>query len=199
MKDVLAFIAAFLMLSSAVPYIIDILRGKTKPNIVTWFTWSLLIGIGATALYTAKETNAALLLTGDFVATFAVVLFGLRHGIAKIDRFDIFCQVGAVIGLVLWFVFDSPLIAIAATITIDFIGTIPTLRHSWNYPDEETPLTFLISIVATVLTLLSLKTYSISAWVYPVYLLFSNALLFTTISHGQRKVPIAAHKGQLSP
>ena len=127
-----------------------------------------------------------MLLVGDFCATFAVVLFGLRYGIAKLDRFDVFCQAGAVIGLLLWLMFNSPLIAIVATIVIDFIGTVPTLRHSWNYPEEETPITFLLGVLATTLTLLSLEKYTVRAWIYPAYLLLSNAILFVTITHGNK-------------
>ena len=184
MKETLAYIAAFIMLFATLPYLIDIVKGKTKPNIVSWLTWSILIGIGAAALFAAKQTNVALLLVGDFCATFAVVLFGLRYGIAKLDRFDVFCQAGAVLGLLLWLMFNSPLIAIVATIVIDCIGTIPTLRHSWNYPEEETPITFLLGVLATTLTLLSLVRYSMTAWIYPAYLLLSNAMLFVTITHG---------------
>lgn len=144
------------------PYIADIIKGKTKPNIVTWLTWSMLIGIGAAALFATGQPHVALLLSGDFIATFGVVIFGLWRGIAKLDRFDIFCQVGAGIGLLLWLIFNSPLIAITATLVIDGIGTIPTLRHSWSHPEEETALTFLLGVVASILTLLSLQTYTLS-------------------------------------
>lgn len=187
MKDVFAVIGAGLMLFCTVPYIIDIVHGKTKPNIVTWLTWSLLLGIGAAALFASHQPHAALLLTADTVATFAVVPFGLRHGIAKLDLFDGLCQIGAVVGLVLWLIFNSPIIAIVATITIDFVGTVPTLRHSWSYPEEETSITFVLGILATIFTLLSLKEYSVGAWIYPFYLLLSNALLFITITHGDCK------------
>lgn len=186
MKEALAFTAALVMLFATLPYIVDMVRGKTKPNIITWLTWSILIGIGAAALFAAKETNAFLLLVGDFCATFAVVILGIRYGAAKIDKFDIFCQIGAALGLVLWLIFNSPLIAVTATIVIDFIGTIPTLRHSWNYPEEETRVTFLLGVIATTITLFSLKTYAFSAWVYPAYLLGSNAALFITITHGKK-------------
>ncbi len=188
MKDIFAFIGAFIVLFCTLPYIIDIVKGKTKPNIVTWITWTVLIGIGTAALYASGEINAALFLTGDTLATFAVVIVGLKYGIAKLDRFDMFCMIGAIIGLVLWLVFNSPLIAIIATIVIDFIGTIPTVRHSYLHPQEETYVTFALGIVATIFTLLSLHEYSFSAWVYPAYLLFSNGLLVITIVFGQRRV-----------
>lgn len=188
MKDIFAFLGAFIVLFCTLPYIIDIVKGKTKPNIVTWITWTVLIGIGAAALYASHEINAALLLTGDMVATFAVVIVGLKYGIAKLDRFDLFCMIGAIVGLLLWLIFNSPLIAILATILIDFIGTIPTVRHSYFHPEEETYLTFALGIVATIFTLLSLHEYSFSAWIYPTYLLFSNTLLVVTILYGARRI-----------
>jgi hypothetical protein len=188
MKGILAFTAAFLMLFCTVPYIIDIVKGKTKPNIVSWITWTLLIGIGAAALFASHQSHAGLLLTGDVIATFAVVVVGIKYGFAKLELFDGLCQLGAIIGLVLWLVFNSPMIAIAATLVIDFIGTLPTVRHSWLHPNEETSITFGIGVIATVLTLLSLKEYSVTAWIYPAYLLFSNGLLFVTIVFSRNKV-----------
>jgi len=188
MKEVFAIAGATIILFCTLPYIIDVVKKKTKPNIVTWIVWSLLIGIGAAALYASNELNAGLLLTGDFIATFAVVIVGLRYGTAKLDRLDVICLVGAVVGLTLWLVFNSPSIAVVATIVIDFVGTIPTVRHSYHHPEEETWITFALGVVATIFTLLSLKDYSASAWVYPAYLLFSNGLLFVTILLGQRVI-----------
>jgi hypothetical protein len=187
MKNVFAFTGAVIMLFCTLPYIFGIVKGKTRPNIVTWLTWTFLIGVGAAALFAAHQTPAALLLTGDVLATFAVVLVGLKYGIAKLDLFDGLCMLGAIIGLVLWLVFNSPLIAIVATITIDFIGTIPSVRHGWRHPEEETSVTFALGVIATLLTLLSLREYTILAWIYPVYLMFSNALLFMAVALSNRK------------
>jgi len=174
------------MMLCTLPYIVNIVKGKTKPNIITWLTWTLLIAIAAVALFAAHQPQAALLLTGDALATFAVAIFGLGYGIARLDGFDIGCQIAALIGLGLWLVFNSPMIAVVATIVIDAIGTIPTLRHSWSHPEEETSSTFALGVVATICTLLSLKAYSVSAWLYPLYLLLSNALLVVTIRYGEQ-------------
>ena len=194
MKDTFAFIGAIIVLFCTLPYIIDVIKKKTKPNIITWAIWSVLIGIGAAALYASNEFNAALLLTGDCLATFAVVVVGLKYGIAKLDRFDFICLIGAIVGLILWIVFNAPLIAIIATIAIDFIGTVPTVRHSYHNPEEETWITFALGVVATIFTLLSLPNYKLSAWIYPAYLLFSNGLLFITILLGQQVISRAKSK-----
>ncbi len=194
MKELLAITGALIILFCTVPYIIDTVKGKTKPNIVTWSTWTLLIGIGAAALFASHQYRAAMLVTADTVATFAVVIVGLRYGIAKFDSFDLFCLIGAVVGLVLWLVFNSPMIAIVATLSIDFIGTIPTVRHSWQNPEEETYITFALGVLATLLTLLSLKAYPPSAWIYPAYLMFSNGLLWATIIISHRSKSRKASK-----
>lgn len=188
MKDIFAYVGALIAIFCTLPYIIDIVKRKTKPNIITWITWSLLIGVGTAALLASNELNAALLLAGDFVATFAVVLVGLKYGTVKLDRFDFFCMVGVIVGLILWFVFNSPFIAIIATLTIDFIGTVPTIRHSYIHPQEETYITFLLGVIATIFTILSLHQYTVLAWIYPVYLLLSNGMLFVIILLGQKKL-----------
>lgn len=175
------------MLFSTLPYIIDVVKHKTRPNIITWIIWTALIGIGVAALFTNKDYNAAWLLVGDAIATFAVVVVGIRYGTAELGKFDIVFLIGAIVGLILWLVFNSPLIAIIATIIIDLLGTIPTVRHSYLHPEEETYITFALGIIATIFTLLSLTIYAFSAWVYPVYLLFSDTLLFLTIFYGQRQ------------
>ena len=190
-----ALLGSVIILFSTFPYIVDVVKRKTKPNIVTWIVWTVLTGIGAAALFASKDYNSAWLLVGDTLATFAVVIVGLKYGIAELDRFDIFCLIGAILGLILWFVFDSPIIAIVATIVIDFIGTIPTVKHSFFHPEEETYVTFALGIVATVFTLLSLTTYPFSSWIYPAYLLFSNALIFVTIFVGQRRKDLAPLNG----
>jgi hypothetical protein len=177
MKDALAIIGALIILPAEVPYVINIVRGKTKPNIVSWITWTLLVGIGAAALFAAHQPHAGLLVLADAIGVSLVVPFGLKYGIAKLDKFDIFCQVAALVGVALWLIFNSPMIAIVATVTIDLIATVPTLRHSWNQPEEETAITFAMSVIAAALTVASLKNYQVSAWLYPVYLLISNALL----------------------
>jgi hypothetical protein len=197
-KDTFALSSVIIVLFCTLPYILDTVKKKTRPNIVTWGVWSALIAIGAAALFASHETNAALLLTGDFVATFAVVVVGLKYGTAKLDRFDLFCLLGALVGLALWLIFNSPMIAIIATIVIDFIGTVPTVRHSYHHPEEETSITFALGVVATTFTLLSLQNYTFSAWVYPAYLLFSNGLLFVTILLGQRLVLRASPGRHLS-
>jgi hypothetical protein len=182
MRNLLALIGALLATISTLPYIIDIIKRRTKPNIVSWITWTMLTGIAMAAAFAAREPRTAILMLGSTVCTFAVVVLGLRYGIAKFSPFDGLCQLGAVVGLVLWLIFNSPSIAIIAAVTIDFIGMLPTLRHSWLEPQEETWQTFVIGIVAPLFTIVSLEAFNVASLLYPIYLVLANsAIVFAVI------------------
>ena len=173
---------------SVLPYIRDVLRRKSKPNIVSWATWTLLLGIGSAAAFAAHQPRSALLTLGDAIATFSVVVLGLRFGIAKLSRFDAICQVAAITGLILWALFNSPAIDIIFAIVVDFAVSLPTLRHSWLKSFEETWQTYAASSVAGVFTLASLNELKFSGWAFPLYLLLINAILAITIIVGRRRL-----------
>jgi|JI6StandDraft_1071083.scaffolds.fasta_scaffold43711_4 hypothetical protein len=187
MRESLAIIGALIAVFSTVPYLIDIVKGKTKPNIVSWFTWTLLTGISGSAALVAGEVKTAMLLYAGAIATGLVVLFGLKYGIAKFSRFDIFCQVGAIIGLVLWLAFDSPVFGIVVPLGIDILGMLPTLRHSWLKPYEETWQTFLIGTIAPLFTIVSLTAYNIESLAFPLYLVLANGSITFAILYQRRR------------
>lgn len=181
MKESLAIAAALLAAVSTVPYLIDIVRRKTKPNIVTWFTWTMLTTIAGSAALAAGEPKTAMLLYGNSFCTGAVVVLGLHYGIAKFSLFDIVCQLAALLGLVLWLVFNSPTIGIVVPLAIDFVGLLPTVRHSWLKPGEETWQSFLIGVVAPVLTILSLTQYNVASLLFPLYLFLADGVIVAIV------------------
>jgi hypothetical protein len=191
MKDVLALTAGLLAIASAVPYFIDVIRKRTKPNIVSWLTWTMLTGIATTAALAAGEPRTALLTAGTTVATGAIVIAGIRFGIAKFSLFDGLCQAGAILGLLLWLLFDSPTIGIVIPVLIDFAALLPTLKHSWENPAEETWQAFFIGGVAAGLTVLSLSHYGLDALLFPAYLLAADMLLSMIIINRRRRLGIS--------
>lgn len=181
MRNALAIIAAVIALFSTLPYIVDIIKGHTKPNIVSWLTWTMLTGIAMAAAFTAHQPRTGLLMLGSTACTAAVVLLGLKYGIAKYSKFDALCQIGALLGLMLWLVFNSPTIGIIVPVVIDFFAAMPTLRHSWMKPGEETWQTFMIGVVAASLTVASLTKYDIAGLLYPLYLIIANGLIVLVV------------------
>lgn len=188
MKDALALGAAVLAIVSVVPYIIDVVRKRTKPNIVSWFTWTVLTGVATAAAIAANEPRTALLIGANTICTAAVVVVGFWNGIAKFSWFDGLCQLGAIAGLAMWLLFNSPTIGIVVPVAIDFIVMLPTLRHAWLNPGEETWQTFLIASLAAVLTVTSLSSFTLNSALFPVYLCIANGSIALAVLHRRRKL-----------
>ena len=176
-RDIVALAAGVVFIVAVIPYLIDIVRRKSKPNIVSWFSWTLLLSIATAAAFSAHESRTAYLTLGDAIATGLVAVLGIKYGLAKFSKFDIYCQIGALLGLALWFIFDSPTLAIVFSLGIDLVASIPTFRHAWLDAGEETLITYLLSAGAGILTLLSLESFTVASMAFPIYLSLSNSLI----------------------
>lgn len=141
----------------------------------------MLTGIATAAEIGAGEYTTAIFTGAATLETAMVVALGIRHGFVKYTCFDVVCQLSAIVGIILWQLFNSPQLAVIATVTIDFIGALPTLRHSWQKPGEETWQTFMLGSVASAFGVLALTKYNLVALSFPLYLTVVNAITASVI------------------
>ena len=177
----LVILAGAIEVSTAIPYIIDIRKGKTRPAIVSWSTWLLLSAIAAAASFAEGATASGVIASALVVECFMIILFSLRKGHFSYTRFDGFCQLGALLGIMAWYVTSDPLAAIITFVITDLIGAFPTFRHSWRRPLEETVYTFTLSILGNGLALATIPDHSLVTTLVPLYLLTLNTALSGTI------------------
>ncbi len=185
-KTVFIIISTILTLVSMVPYILDVIKRRTKPRLVSWFNWSILSAIAGAASLSDGQYAAAILSFSATTETMAIVFLGWRNGNKDFEFFDIACQIGAAIGLVLWWAFNSPAIAVIASVTIDFIASLPTWRHAWLRPSEETWITFLLAGTGALFTVFAAETIRVTSLANPIYLVLINFLLTATILYRKR-------------
>jgi hypothetical protein len=181
MKDFFLVIATLVTVGSVIPYARDILKGTTKPNIVSWITWTLLTGIATAAEIAAHEYVTAIFTGSAVLETAIIVVLGLRHGYVKYTTFDVVCQVAAIVGIILWQLFNSPTIGVVASVSIDFVGALPTIRHSWLNPGEETWSTYALAGLGGALAIAALSSYTWVSLTYAVYIVLINILLSAII------------------
>ena len=187
MSMIFLALGAILTIVSVVPYLIDILKGDTKPNLVSWITWTLLTGIATVAELVAGEWITAVFTASAVVETGSVVVLGLVKKVyVKYETFDIVCQIAALVGIVLWLTFNSPLIGVLGALLIDLIGALPTVRHSWQKPDEETWLAYGICTIAAVFGVLALENFNWISLSYPLYIVLINFVMATVIIYRKR-------------
>jgi hypothetical protein len=185
-RTLLVVLSVLFTLSGVIPYIIQVIRGNTKPRIASWLTWSVLTAIACAASLVEKQYPTAILLFFASLETLSVVILGWKYGDKKFERLDIVCLTGAAVGLILWHLFNSPAIAVIATISIDILGGIPSLVHSWRKPYEETWITFLVSALGSLCTLLALTDWRVTSFAYPLYLVCINTVFSSVIILRQR-------------
>jgi hypothetical protein len=177
MKTALVIISTLLTVLAVVPYILDILKRKTKPRLVSWFTWTLLTTISAAASFSDQQWPAGVLSTAASIECLTIVILGFKYGDRELTPFDIGCQIGAIVGLILWWIFNSPAIAVIAAVLIDALASLPTYKHAWVKPFEETWQTFALSGIGPILTLAAASEIKVTSAANPIYLILVNFFL----------------------
>jgi hypothetical protein len=178
MHDFLAVLAGGIAVVAAVPYIADTVKGRTRPNVVTWFTWTLLNCIIASAALAAGAEQTAIFAAAAGVCTGIVVLVGLvKDGFSKYTGFDVVCQLLATAGIVLWRLTAVPDVAIVCAITASFVGSLPTYRHAWRRPREETWQFYVLDGLSATVACLAVAEVSFMSLGYPVFIIFSDATI----------------------
>jgi hypothetical protein len=171
---VLGSVAGVLAVVQYVPYIADVLRGKTKPHAFSWFVWSV-----PTAIVFAAQVwsggGAGAWATGISVlmctAIFALCFF---RGERTITRFDWLCLGISMIALALWAVTKEPLGAVILVTIADLLGFGPTIRKSFAKPYEETLNTYLLSGIKWTLSIAALSVFDAITLTYPIAMILGN-------------------------
>lgn len=183
MREIISVVAGLIAIGGMVPYILDTVKGKTKPNLVSWFTWTILTSVGAAAAFAEGAVTTGIFSAASGISTLSIVILGLRNGVKHYTRFDVICQGLALLGIVLWQITKDPAAAVAVVVLTDAVAALPTLRHSWRDPHAETWQAFGASALGAAITLATVTQASFVALAYPIYLTVVNALTVGIIVH----------------
>lgn len=176
MKEFLGILAVIITFVGYAPYVLDTIKGKTRPHLFSWFTWGFVtfvifalqvLGHGGAGTYTTLAT--AILCSGIFFV-------GLKNGKRDITKFDTIIFVITLIATGIWIFAKQPVISTILIVTINTLANIPTIRKSWHDPNSETLFTWEMGAVRNFLGLIALSEFSILTWLYPVTNLIINII-----------------------
>lgn len=187
-------IATFILrLLGSASYIRAIIRGQAQPNLLSWFLWSATPMI---AFYVAVRSDAGIAALGTLAlalstALVLVVALWRRAGVMTLDPANIACGLLSVIGIALWQITSDPYIAIITAILADIASAIPTIRKLIARPWTEYAPTYMLSAVAMVIALLTVKEWSFTSTAFIAYTMTINCLFVAMISFfgSKRKAP----------
>jgi len=161
-------------------YAWGVLKGKARPNPVTWFLWGVtpIITLFASLPQGFNGQSIVLLALGasPLVTCYLAVR---RQGIrCYLTPLTIGCAAVAVFGIILWQTLSRPELAVLCSIVADTFAGLPTMHKSYNDPNSEYALPYLLSILSMAVTLLTVQTWTFTVFAFPLYMLLSNVVLF---------------------
>ncbi len=167
----------------ALAYLVDTIKGKVKPNRVSFLLWSVAPfiafaaqikqGVGLESLMTFSTGFLPLM---TFAASFVN-----KKAEWKITRFDLGCGLLSIFGLVLWLITKVGNIAIFFSIVADGLAAIPTIVKAYKYPDTELAWPWIATVVGVILTLLTLSEWTFANSGFIIYILIINTIIFSLV------------------
>ncbi len=177
------YLAVVLTLYGYLSYLKGTLSGKVKPNKVTWFLWGLAPMIAFVAQLNQGVGLVSLLTFavgfGPFVIFFAS--FINKKAQWKISSFDLICGAVSVVGLILWLFTKVGDIAIFFSILADALAAAPTILKSIKAPETESSVTYLMGVIGSIITLLTIKQWDFPHYGFSLYLLLMASTLFVIV------------------
>lgn len=177
------FVAGFITFIGIFLYALSTLRGKTKPNRVTWTLWTIIPlitffaqineGVGLISIFSLAYALGPLLV---LAASFAN-----KKAFWKLAPFDIICGVISLLAIALWLVTGDGVVAIVLSIIADFVAGLPTLVKGYKTPKTENVSAFIVGIISALIALATISTWNPASFLFPLYVLLDSLLLTLTI------------------
>lgn len=188
-KQILGLASLGVAMCGYIPYIVNVLRGKTKPHAFTWLVWEVLAVVGFGIQLRGDGGPGTWLLGLTVLATMFIFLLSLKYGHKEIHIADKISLALAGATFVFWILADQPLVAAILISLIEAIGGFfPTFRKSYKLPHEETIASYAGYTISTALAIAALDNRSIELILYPASVMALNILFVVFLLVRRRQV-----------
>jgi len=162
-------------------YFKGIFSNRVKPHVFSWLIWGAVISI-AFAAQVVKGGGAGAWNSG-VTALMCFVIAGLAYPRGKKDfsLYDRTSLLGAFAALLLWVLVKEPTGSVIILCVVNIFGTIPTLRKSYECPQEESAIAFILNGFKFVVAIMALQSYSLATWLFPATVLVGNTAIIAVI------------------
>lgn len=177
-----AFLSTVLGIYATVPYVVMIVKGKTKPHQLSWLVFVIMNGIVFFSQFFEGARGSILITLTFFVGSLIIFLLSFTYGIRESSRWDKLLFLFALITIGIWFLTRSNALAIWLTLVIDLAATSMTVLKIKSLPYSEDPQPWIIGTLAYVFSCLTLWGQPLNIlYVRPLYGLLGDAALVACI------------------
>lgn len=155
-------------------YFRDISNHQTKPHAFSWFVWGILMSISFFIQATSNGGPGSWVIGFTALICFVISYMAFKRGMRSVKLLDWFSLVGAFFSLLLYFVIKQPVFSVILITLTYSLGFFPTFRKSFNKPQDETLITFVLNGLKFFISLFALSSISFVTVFYPVALVIIN-------------------------
>lgn len=158
----LACLSIGISLFGVIAYLAGILDGDTRPRVASWAAWCTANTVFAIVAYLEGGYLAASINAAAAAMNAAVIAVGMTRGssLRPDDNIDWACLLSSIACVLVTVGVQEKGFGALLAICANLIATIPTLRHVWSKPGEETWQTFAANAFANGLGLLGVLMVS---------------------------------------
>ncbi len=167
-KTIFSGLAILLTFLGYIPYVRDIIKGKTTPHAYTWFIFGLVTAFVFALQVTAGAGVGSLVTLVISISVFIIFVLSLFKGEKHITHSDTVFFILALVAFILWVVAKQPVLSVVLLSTINALAFAPTIRKSWNKPFSETMSTYIVNATRHGISLLALEHYNIITYLFPL-------------------------------
>ena len=181
-KAVLGLVAGIIALLAYVVYVVSIIRGKTKPNRATWWIWAFMGLVVGISYYASGAVNTIWVPFVEFIGPLSIALLSIKYGEGGLDnKTDLVCLFGAIFSILLWIVFNNPVVALVTNLVVDSFAIIPTIKKSYLRPEGESFWGWFGTGLADSLNMFAVERFTFAILLYPIYMLVSDLIIIITL------------------
>lgn len=182
---ILAGVIAFI---AYIVYIKSILKGESKPSRATWWIWTVMGGTVGLSYYFSGAENTIWVPFVEFIGPFSIALLSIKYGEGGLEeRTDLICIFGAIISIILWIIFNNPVVALVTNLLVDSFALIPTIKKSFLRPENEASSAWFGTLVGDGLNLFAIEKMTFAILIYPIYMFISDLIVVGILFIKKRK------------
>ncbi len=182
-------IAGFIIVMASIPYIIAIFRRGATPNRATWWIWTILSILLASSYYASGAHNTIWVPLVYVIDQGVVAILSLssKYGERRKNKLDTGCIAGAIMGIFLWWLSGSAAMALAAFITADLMGSVPTIEKAYSRPESEDKFAWAMTLTGNALNIFAAEKLTAEILAYPVYAAVTSGVILLPLLRRKQK------------
>ncbi len=157
----------------------SIIRGETRPSRSSWIIWTVndILLLGSSFAVGVRNSIWLPLVYASCSALCLLLCF--KHDKKPFSYLDLTCLTISVLAWLIWCYFNSPLTALILGVSVNTLGTVPTLYKLYLDPQSESSSIWGIIVLAAVAQLFALEHYTLALLLFPVNTLLLSALILS--------------------